>query len=92
MVKSCLYVTITLSLPWTRSSIIAVISLLAISGSLRSLISAKSINYSIVRETVVAAKTTINTIKTTAAQNEVALCYHKVRGLYFLASVFEATI
>ena len=30
--------------------------------------------------------------KTTAAQNEVALSYHKVRGLYFLAVVFEATI
>ena len=29
--------------------------------------------------------------KTTAAQNEVALSY-KVRGLYFLAVVFEATI
>ena len=26
--------------------------------------------------------------KTTAAQNEVALSYHKVRGLYFLAVVF----
>ena len=25
--------------------------------------------------------------KTTAAQNEVALSYHKVRGLYFLAIV-----
>ena len=31
-------------------------------------------------------------VKTTAAQNEVALSYHKVRGLYFLAVVFEATI
>ena len=30
--------------------------------------------------------------KTTAARNEVALSYHKVRGLYFLAVVFEATI
>ena len=30
--------------------------------------------------------------KTTAAQNEVALSYHKVRGLYFLAVVFEATV
>ena len=28
----------------------------------------------------------------TAAQNEVGLSYHKVRGLYFLAVVFEATI
>ena len=30
--------------------------------------------------------------KTTAAQNEVALSYHKVCGLYFLAVVFAATI
>ena len=30
--------------------------------------------------------------KTTAAQNEVALSYHKLRGLYFLAVVFVATI
>ena len=30
--------------------------------------------------------------KTTAAQNEVALSYHRVRGLYFLAVVFGATI
>ena len=30
--------------------------------------------------------------KTTAAQNEVALTYHKVRGLYFLAVVFAASI
>ena len=30
--------------------------------------------------------------KTTAAQNEVALSYHKVRGLCFLAVVFVATI
>ena len=30
--------------------------------------------------------------KTTAAQNEVALSYHKVRGLYFLAVIFLATI
>ena len=30
--------------------------------------------------------------KTTAAQNEVALSYHEVRGLYFLAGVFAATI
>ena len=30
--------------------------------------------------------------KTTAAQNEVALSYHRVRGLYFLAVVFVATI
>ena len=29
--------------------------------------------------------------KTTAVQNEVALCYHKVRGQYFLAVVFAAT-
>ena len=30
--------------------------------------------------------------KTTAAQNEVALSYYIVRGLYFLAVVFTATI
>ena len=28
----------------------------------------------------------------TAAQNEVALSYHRVRGLYFLAVVFVATM
>ena len=31
-------------------------------------------------------------IKTTAAQNEVALSYYRVRGLYFLAVVFVTTI
>ena len=30
--------------------------------------------------------------KTTAAQNEVALSYHRVRGLYFLAVVFVSSI
>ena len=30
--------------------------------------------------------------KTTAAQNEDALSYHRMRGLYFLATVFVATI
>ena len=30
--------------------------------------------------------------KTTAARNEVALSYRRVRGLYFLAVVFSATI
>ena len=30
--------------------------------------------------------------KITAAQNEVAFSYHKVRGLYFLAAIFGATI
>ena len=30
--------------------------------------------------------------KTTAAQTEVALTYHKVRGLYFMAVVFATTI
>ena len=30
--------------------------------------------------------------KTTAARNAVALSYHRVRGLYFLAVVFAATI
>ena len=35
---------------------------------------------------------TILLTKTTAAQNEVALSYHNVRGLCFQAVVFEATI
>ena len=35
---------------------------------------------------------TILLIKTTAAQNEVALSYHKVRGLYFLAVVSVRSI
>ena len=35
---------------------------------------------------------TILLTKTTAAQNEVALSYRSVRGLYFLAVVFAATI
>ena len=30
--------------------------------------------------------------KTTAAQNDVALSYHRVRGLYFPAVIFAATI
>ena len=30
--------------------------------------------------------------KTTAAQNEAALSYHRVRGLYFLTVVFVVTI
>ena len=30
--------------------------------------------------------------KTTAAQNEVALSYHSVRGIYFLAVVFVRSI
>ena len=30
--------------------------------------------------------------KSTAAQNEVALSYHRVRGLYFLAVVFARSI
>ena len=30
--------------------------------------------------------------KTTAARNEAALSYHKVRGLNFLAVIFAATI
>ena len=29
--------------------------------------------------------------KTTAAQNEITLSYHKVRGLYFLAVFFAVT-
>ena len=35
---------------------------------------------------------TILLTKTTAAQNEVALSYHTVRGLYFLAVVFVRSI
>ena len=35
---------------------------------------------------------TIHLTKTTAAQNEVALSYHSVRGLYFLAVVFVTNI
>ena len=31
-------------------------------------------------------------IKTTAAQNKIALSYHRVRGLYSLAAVFATTI
>ena len=36
----------------------------------------------------------LNTLltKTTASQNAVALNYHKVRGLYFVAVIFAATI
>ena len=30
--------------------------------------------------------------KTTAAKNEVALSYHTLRGLYFLAVIFASTI
>ena len=30
--------------------------------------------------------------KITAGQNEIALSYHRVRGLYFLAVIFEANI
>ena len=37
-------------------------------------------------------RSSIPLTKTTAAQNEVALIYHSVRGLYFLAVVFVATI
>ena len=35
---------------------------------------------------------TVLLTKTTAAQNEIALSYHRVRGLYFLAVAFTATI
>ena len=35
---------------------------------------------------------TIILTKTTAAQIEVALSYHRVRGLYFMAVIFAATI
>ena len=37
-------------------------------------------------------KITIHLTKTAAAQNEVALGYRSVRGLYFLAVVFERSI
>ena len=37
-------------------------------------------------------KITILLTKATAAQNEVALSYHGMRGLYFLAVVFAAAI
>ena len=37
-------------------------------------------------------KATIVLTKTTAAQNEVALSYRRVRGLYFLAVVFMRSI
>ena len=37
-------------------------------------------------------KETILLTKTTAAKNEVALSYHRVRGLYLLAVVFVAPI
>ena len=35
---------------------------------------------------------TILLTKTTAAQNEVALSYHRLRGLYFPADAFMTTI
>ena len=35
---------------------------------------------------------TILLTKTTAAQNEAALSYHRLRGLYFLAVVFVRSI
>ena len=35
---------------------------------------------------------TILLTNTTTSRNEVALSYHRVRGLYFLAVVFAATI
>ena len=37
-------------------------------------------------------KDSILLTKTTAAQNEVVLGYHRVRGLYFLAVIFAATM
>ena len=40
----------------------------------------------------VAHTLTIHLTKTTAAQNEVALSYRSVRGLYFLAVVFVISI
>ena len=39
-----------------------------------------------------AIRKTIYATKTTAAQNEVALSYRRVRGLYFLAVVFVAPL
>ena len=38
------------------------------------------------------SRCTIIPTKTTASQNDVALSYYRVRGLYFLAAVFVATI
>ena len=35
---------------------------------------------------------TIQLTKATAAQNEIALSYRSVRGLYFMAAVFVSTI
>ena len=35
---------------------------------------------------------TILLTKITAAQNEVVLSYHRVRGLYFLAIIFAVTL
>ena len=36
--------------------------------------------------------TSLQSIYITAAQNEVALGYHRLRGLHFLAAVFSAII
>ena len=49
--------------------------------------------YDVYEEAVLKASRTITVLtKTTAAQNEVALSYHRVRGLYSQAVVIEATI
>ena len=51
--------------------------------------------YSVTLQLLVSTNNNVDTIpltKTTAAQNEVAISYHRVRGLYFLAVVFVATI
>ena len=44
------------------------------------------------KTTVVIMDVTILLTKTTASQNEVALRYYTVRGLYFLAAVFVTNI
>ena len=44
------------------------------------------------RDIMFSINTTILPTKTTAARNEDALSYLKVRGLYYLAVVFVATI
>ena len=51
----------------------------------RSMVNKGSANKSSFHNTIVLTKTT-------AAQNDIVLSYHRVRGLYFLAVVFAATM
>ena len=44
------------------------------------------------RENGISHEESILLTKIAAAQNEVALSYHRVRGLYFLAVIFATTI